>query len=82
MVELSMALKDYTTVIECTEKLLVQDRNELLALSFLGRAQALTGDITRSKEAFSQGLSLAQQAQDEENTTKVTNCLKAVSSPC
>ena len=73
MVELSLALKNYTTVIECTQKLLAQDPNELFALTFLGRAQALNGDIAGSKETFSRGLSLAQQAQDEENSTKVTN---------
>ena len=75
MVELSLAFNDYTTVIQCTEKLLAQDPSELFALMFQGRAQAVNGDIAQSKETFSRGLSLAQQAQDEENSTKVTNLI-------
>ena len=79
MVELSLAFKDYNTVIQCTEKLLTQDPNELFALIFLGRAQALNGDLAGSKETFTRGLSLAQQNKDEENTTKVLNWNKFMS---
>ena len=71
MVELSLAFKDYVTVIQCAEKLLTQDPSEIFALMFLGRAQALSGDPARSKESFTRGLSLAKEANDDENSAQV-----------
>lgn len=73
-----MALKDYPTVVKCTQKLLDQNPNELFAFIFLGRAQALNGDLTQAKATFSRGFSVAQQAQDEEHSTKVTKTLLTI----
>ena len=72
MVELSLAFKDNDKVVECATKLLNLDPSELFALIFLGRALALSGNVADAKQIFSKGLSLAQQANDEENTDKVS----------